>query len=200
MNLPLITIVIIIILAAIITYYLARPSTIVNSDRVDVKSTLDNRQYPVQNMIGKEYAAYLLSLIYQRILILRDYFENNIDKYPEYRDYIKQFLNRTGNIMLTENSPDGKYTSYTINKGDMIALCLRSKDNNQFHDINLIMYVVLHELAHTACPEIGHTDLFKTIFTFFLKVAIDLKIYSNVNYQQTPMEYCGITITENLVN
>ena len=63
-------------------------------------------------------------------------------------------------INIMETPADEKNTSYTINKGEKIVICLRSKFLNEIHDINTIMYVVIHELAHVACPEFGHTPLF----------------------------------------
>jgi predicted metal-dependent hydrolase len=150
-------------------------------------------------MDDKEDASYMLSVIQKRILLMRDYLMKNIEKYKEYAPYIKQFGNKIKNMVLVENSYNGKYTSYTVNKGDEIALCLRSRKTGKLHDINLIMYVVLHELAHVACPEIDHTDLFKKIFVFFIKIAVKLKIYRNVNYQINPHEYCGLLINENLL-
>ena len=55
--------------------------------------------------------------------------------------------------------------SYTINK-EKIYLCIRDK-NGQYYNQNILMYVLLHEIAHTLCPEIGHTQSFKDIFNFF---------------------------------
>lgn len=165
-----------------------------------ILSNLDNKKYLVQNLENKEEAAYILSVINQRIKLLRDYLNENINKFPEYRDYINFFNLGIKKLVLTENAPDGQYTSYTLNKGEEIALCLRSKKTKDLHDLNLIMYVVIHELAHVACPEIGHTPLFKKIFIFFLNESIKIKIYVKDNYKIDPKEYCGLTITENLLD
>lgn len=53
--------------------------------------------------------------------------------------------------------------SYTINKY-RVFICLRDKKTDTMYDDNMLVYVILHELAHTLCKEIGHTDLFKSIF------------------------------------
>ena len=104
---------------------------------------------------------------------------------------------------MYENPPDGKYTSFTVNKGDEIALCLRSKKTGNLHDINLITYVVLHELSHVACPEEHaadpHTELFTKIFVFIIGVADKIGIYRITDYQMNPVEYCGMPINETLV-
>jgi hypothetical protein len=188
--------IILVISALSLVYYLG---TLSRSEAVYVKSNLNNREYLVQNLENKEEATYMLSVVHQRIFILKDFLKENMDKYPEYKQYISQFCDRIKNLKLNENAPDGNYTSYTVNKGDEIALCLRSKKTHDFHDINLIMYVVLHELSHVACPELNHTDLFKKIFIFFLETAVDLKIYQKFDYQSNPQEYCGLIISENLL-
>ena len=188
--------IIIIVIIFIICLILYKKKT---NNTINVKSDLDNENYLVQNLPQKSSAATTLSIIRKRIFILRDYLEKNIDSYPTYKPYIEQFIHRINNLVLTENDPRGKYTSYTVNKGDKITLCLRSKKTEKLHDINLIMYVVLHELAHVACPEINHTKLFKKIFIFFLKIASKLKIYQIKDYQIDPTEYCGLIINENLL-
>lgn len=185
-----------VILLIILIFYFDRIS---KSEAIYVKSKLDNREYLVQNLSDKEDATNMLSIIYHRIFVLKDYLQQNKQKYPKYQKYIEQFCSKIDNIVLHENPPDGKYTSYTVNKGEEIALCLRSKKNKKLHDLNLIMYVVLHELAHVACPEIDHTDLFKKIFIFFLKKATEINIYQVVDYEYDPHEYCGLTINENLL-
>ena len=65
--------------------------------------------------------------------------------------------------VIKEGIDNPSYTSYTINKGQEMAVCLRSKNDKKIHDINEIMYVIIHEISHIACPELGHTKLFLKI-------------------------------------
>ena len=167
-------------------------------EAIYVKSK-NNIEYLVQNVDDKEIAVTMLDDIRSRIFRIRDYLAQNKNKYPAFASYIEQFCDRIDGVILLENPPDGEYTSYTLNKGEEIALCLRSKKTNKLHDINLIMYVVLHELSHVACPEQDHTELFKKIFVFFLGIAVQLNIYTNTDYILRPHEYCGLTINENLL-
>ncbi|QGR54026.1 wlm domain-containing protein [Moumouvirus maliensis] len=183
-------------IVVILIYYLSKKS---KSEAIYVKSSADNKEYLVQNLENKEEAAYILGIIKKRINILKEYLQKNINKYPEYKSYIEQFCKRINGIVLYENPPDGKYTSFTVNKGDEIALCLRSKNGHNLHDLNLIMYVVIHELAHVACPEVDHTELFKKIFIFLLVLSIDINIYEKQDYETHPVEYCGLIINENLL-
>ena len=103
---------------------------------------------------------------------------------------------------ISENDkllPDKNYTSFNENKGQRIVLCLRDVKTLQLHNSNLVMYVALHELAHMACPEYGHTPLFVEIFKYILITAIELNIYQKQDFQSSPQTYCGITIREKLV-
>ncbi|AKI80059.1 putative metallopeptidase WLM domain protein [Acanthamoeba polyphaga mimivirus] len=164
-----------------------------------VKSDITNKSYLVQNLPNKEEAAHILGIIDKRISVLDNYLKENINKFPEYKPYIEQFNNRIKKLTLYENAPDGKYTSFTVDKGKEIALCLRSRKTGQIHDINLVMYVTLHELAHVACPETDHTELFKKIFIFLIKISVDLNIYKHIDYEADPAEYCGLVIDEDLL-
>ena len=169
------------------------------TEAVYIKSDLNNKEYFVQNTTEREEAAYILSIIDNKIGLFKNYLNKNVNNYPQFKPYIDQFCSRVNKMVIYENSTSGNYTSYTVNKGEELVLCLRSKKTGQLHDINLITYVVLHELTHIACPEIDHTPLFTEIFKFFVKIAVDIKIYTYVNYQLDPKEYCGISIHEHLL-
>lgn len=65
--------------------------------------------------------------------------------------------------------------SYTIDK-KKVYLCLKD-ENGDYYDKNMLTYVLLHELAHVLCDEVGHTDKFRDIFNTLLDKAVDLKLY-----------------------
>jgi hypothetical protein len=68
------------------------------------------------------------------------------------------------------------------------------------HDINLMMYVVLHEISHVACPVYdNHGPLFKKIFAFITNAAIKIGLYTKINFGTQPEEYCGLMITDSIV-
>lgn len=85
--------------------------------------------------------------------------------------------------------------SYTTNK-KVITLCFHSKNTGNPHSMNLMTYVSLHELAHVACPEEGHTQLFKDIFQKLVQVAVDAGIYQLEDYHSSPVEYCGMVLSD----
>jgi predicted metal-dependent hydrolase len=161
----------------------------------------DKNKYLVYNDNKKSESALLLSDIINNMFKLRDYLYDNIDEYPEFEQYIKQ-LNRNLNkerSLIYENDPNSKLTSFSVNKGEEIAFCLKSKKTGDIHDLNLLMYVALHEMAHIACPEIGHGDLFKKIFKFLTEIAIEINIYKLDNYERNNVEYCGMMLTSNIL-
>lgn len=161
----------------------------------------DKNKYLVYNDSNKNNSAILLSDIITNMFKLKDYLYANIDKYPDFTEYIKQ-LNRNLNkdrTLIYENDPNSKLTSFSVNKGEEIAFCLKSKKTGKIHDTNLIMYVALHEMAHVACPEVGHGDLFKKIFKFLTDIAIEQNIYVLDNYETKPVEYCGMVLSSNIV-
>lgn len=197
-NLVIILVLVVIVIILYFVYQNRRRIFRGSKNEIFIPSSINNKPYLVQNFQEKELASDMLAIIENRIEILRDYFEKNMDKYPEFKPYLRQFCDRIKNLSLQETDTESEYISYTINKGDEISLCLRSKKIGQLHDMNLVMYVVLHELSHVACPEENHTKLFRKIFVFFIDIAAMLGIYRKVNYQINPHEYCGIIINENL--
>lgn len=167
-------------------------------DAVYVKVNDDS--YLVQDTESKIKSAKILATIKQNIDTLTEHmYEHKDGKYKEYKPYIDQLANRIRYTKISEASPDSGYTSYSVNKGEEIVFCLRSKKNNSYHDLNILMYVVLHEISHVACPEYGHTQLFKDIFAFFAKVAVEQSLYTKIDFKSTPTEYCGLTITESII-
>jgi len=142
-------------------------------------------QFLVYNDEQKNESAKLLEVITNNMFKIKDYLYQNIEKFPEMKDYIKQ-LNRNLNkerTLIYENDPKSELTSFSVNKGEEIALCLKSKKTGSMHNINLMMYVTIHEMAHIACPEIGHGDLFKKIFKFLCEQSIVIGVYKYDDYE-----------------
>lgn len=167
---------------------------------VKIKSPIDNHQYWVRDKTDKFQAANTLANIKINMKKLVKYLQQNQEKFPENTTYIKDLINRTKKINIMETPQDEKYTSYTINKGEKIVFCLRSKLLDNIHDMNTLMYVVIHEMAHVGCPEYGHTPLFKKIFKFLLEQSIVIGIYKPIDYRINPQNYCGMTINEYLLD
>jgi predicted metal-dependent hydrolase len=169
-------------------------------DVIYVVSDINNKSYLVRDLIDKQSSCNLLAKINNNILLFVNYLKNNIEKYSEYEQYIKQLTVKIKHVVISETDNTSIYTSYSVNKGEQIIFCLRSKKNKDIlHDLNLIMYVVIHELAHVGCPEYGHTKLFKKIFAFFTEIAIEIKLYKKIDFSFDPHEYCGLMITDSII-
>lgn len=166
-----------------------------------LKSPLDQNYYMVRDLSDKDTAVIMLSTIKLNIIKLNDYLvKNKNDKYKEYQKYIEQLNDRIQSVTIAESKESSSSTSYSVNKGEELVFCLRSKREwNKFHNFNTIMYVALHEISHIACPEYGHGPLFKKIFAFITQVAIELNMYVHVDFNKSPEEYCGIYITESII-
>lgn len=108
-------------------------------------------------------------------------------------------------IEETYEKTDDDNTSYTINKGELMSLCLRKNDsktdNNTkrpFHDYNSLCFVIIHEMAHIASVSEGHNSEFIENFKFLLQEAVVMGYYIPVDYRKKPFLYCGkIKVTNN---
>jgi predicted metal-dependent hydrolase len=151
-------------------------------------------------MSDKSQAANTLAVIKSKMNKLIDYLQMNIKEFPAYTKNITDLVKRTRKIYIMETPKDEKFTSYTINKGEKIVFCLRSKILHTIHDLNTILYVCIHELAHCATESFGHTPEFKENFKFLLIQANKIGIYKITNYRLNPTDYCGMTINEYLLD
>jgi predicted metal-dependent hydrolase len=157
-----------------------------------VKSKVDNKKYLVRKMPDKQHAADLLANLRIKLVKLCDYLElKHSDSKKVYR-----LIKRFNSDNITESSPTEKYTSYSVNKGEKIVFCLRSRDEqHKLVNENIMMFVALHELAHIMTKSVGHTDEFWDNFRYLLKKAIKLGVYKDVNFEKNPVDYCGTKIT-----
>lgn len=171
-----------------------------------IKSTIDNKYYLVRDLPDKLIACNMLAKIKENINKLILYLDENKDtKYKEYKIYIDRLKTRINNANISENSGKGSDTSYSVNKGDELVLCLRSKINyNEFHNVNLIYYVVLHEISHIASPVYeaeynNHGPVFKKVFSFLTNIALELDLYQKIDFNKKSEEYCGIYINQSII-
>jgi hypothetical protein len=180
----------------------------------DIKYTLktrpilanDGNTYKVHNFGDSATAANILASINSILIKLLSYLKNkysvqinnNYNENSKY-DAVKKILMRYNPDNLIENSPnDNIDTSYTLNKGSMVAFCLRDKgSNNYIHDINTLTFVAIHELAHMAIEEDGHPPKFWSMFKWLLMEAEMGNIYFSKNYSISPIQYCGMTVNYN---
>jgi hypothetical protein len=143
----------------------------------------------------------LLSQIVGNMYKLKNHLVENAKDFSEHAEHIKQlhenFNPERTQVLETDFKSD--LTSFSVNKGEEVSFCLKSKKTEEVHDINLMMYVAIHEMSHFACPEIGHGDVFKTIFKKFTEEAIKLGLYTKQDFSATPIEYCGMILSSSIV-
>jgi hypothetical protein len=179
-----------------------------------VKSNIDNHYYIIRR--GSQSTDFLiesaniLALINIEIMKLITHLQT---KYPDYINlseshhfYIKFLVENYNQDILSEGNIDKRYTTYTIDKHD-INVCLRTRDSyDKPYDINLLMYVLLHELSHlcnydrNGTPIIGHGKEFLTIFKFLIDESIEIKAYTYVDYALKPVDYCDLTLNSQIAS
>lgn len=160
-----------------------------------VTSTVDNNQYLVRNLPDKQDAADRLARVRERLLRLRKYLEQSHKSLPFVANMLKNF--DAAPSRFSESTPDAQYTSYSVNKGEKIYMCLRQRDaSERLVDDNVLTFVAVHEMAHTGTQSIGHTPEFWNNFAWLIKQAEHIKIYSYTDFASHPVEYCGVHITD----
>ena len=179
---------IILITIVILSYFIIK---IYNErDLMEITSSIDNEKYTVQIKDDSKEAADLIAKIKQRLITLLEHMERKFGSDDERVANLK--INFKPN-RLKEGVETPGYTSYSINKGEQIVLCLRN--NDKLVDINTMMFVVLHEYAHLASVSIGHTQEFWDNFRWILEEAINIGIYVKQDFNKKSVEYCGMDIT-----
>ena len=157
------------------------------------KSNIDDRKYLVRKLKDSNDAANKLAELNEHILTIVDHCQTTK---KENVDLLKENYNPD---TLSETIPGSKYTSYSVNKGEEIAICIRNKDNT-FMNINTILFVTLHELAHVMTLSTGHTKEFWNNMKYLLEEAEILNLYKPVNYNKYNESYCGMTINSTPYN
>jgi predicted metal-dependent hydrolase len=162
---------------------------------ISIRASYDQEHYQVQDDFDDPHeAANHMANLRHRIENFLSFLKEN---YPE-DERIQRLHERFDPNVLRESEDESDSTSFTINKGEEIHLCLRSKDGDrELHDLNLLTFVVIHELAHIASVTLGHNQEFKDNFLFLLENARDAQIYYPIDYSEQPKMYCGMEVKNN---
>ncbi len=168
-----------------------------SNEIVYTKSKIDGKSYLVRNLPDKDKAANLLANLKEKCITLVRFLSLKFPKNPA----VKRLLVKYNPDNITESSKNSKYTSYSVNKGEKIVFCIRSRDDKEkLVDPNVLMFVALHELAHVMTKSIGHTEEFWDNFRFLLQEAIIAKVYRYQDFRKKPVKYCGTEITDTPLN
>jgi hypothetical protein len=160
-----------------------------------IVSTIDGKKYCVRERNNIQNASNLLARTTEKLEYL---VENVGQRYPD-RENVQKLVKNFNPTTIKETLPTSEYTAYSENKGEKIAFCLNKKktDNDNLIDSNTLMFVAIHEIAHIMTTSVGHTEEFWNNFKFLLENAVEIKIYTPVDYKKEPEGYCGMNITDN---
>lgn len=122
--------------------------------------------------------------------IFHEFFEHKGKKGKKWEHPLTK-LNDTNPMKRIKLLKGGK--SYTINK-EKVYLCLKD-EKEQYYNLNMLIYVTAHELAHVLCDSIGHTDEFHAIFEALLVELTDQGIYDPK--QEILLDYCAHGVDDN---
>jgi len=201
--------VILVIIAVIHTVWLQLSG---GSDRFTIEQTrrlassVDGMEYRVHegHTSPQKAADTLANLNAQVIGIMRSLRARYIrgplgNQYPERRAAVQQLLARYNPDNLAENSPHDPSgdTAYTLDKGALVAICLRAESGEKIHDNDTLMFVTIHEMAHIAIKDIDHPKRFWSAFRFLLEEAEIAGIHTDMDYARFPRKYCGVRVDSN---
>ena len=163
---------------------------------VEVKSTVDGRIYKVRDMEDKQQAADLLATIRLKLTRLTDTLEQKYPDKKQVKQIVKNF--RSDPNRFLEATPDAQHTSYSVNKGESVHLCLRQRNtgDESLVNENVMMFVSIHELSHICTESIGHGPDFWNNMGFLLKEAEGMGLYTYTDFKAQPVSYCGMQITD----
>ena len=125
--------IIIIILVCFFIYYCKYRKNVL------IVSKVDNKTYRVLENHTQQQAADILGSISIQIDKLVTAAENS-NLFNDYRDNVKFLRKQVKTLVLMENIENNDaITSYTLDKGNSIVLCLRSNHIGELHDVNLFI-------------------------------------------------------------
>jgi hypothetical protein len=190
-------------------------------DVIFVKSNTSGKEYLVRNLPDRQAAADLLgnmNLRFDKIVAFlkkQDLFgvwtkfvkkdetlvedklnEGMRTEFKTFESDIHRLIKNYDSDALSENTPDSAYTSYSENKGQKVVFCMRSKPGDVLMDLNTMMFVGIHELAHLMSKSIGHGQEFWANFRILLRISIGIDQYKCQNFDVESKDYCGTKISD----
>lgn len=177
-----------------------------SKEKYDNDVVLLNGQYPfnVKLIHNTEENRELFVIIYMKIEELFDalryvYIENN---HPtQFKKEIENLLTTFQFDQISENVSSfwNDDTSYVLEKKEL-HICTTYTENGQkkLHDPDVILYVLIHELAHVGLDDFGHTERFWMFMRFLIDFAKFQNILKDINFVDNPIKYCDkILINQN---
>lgn len=155
------------------------------------KQTFKDQDFFVLNEKDKKKAAAMLHLLIKDIKQLIKHLKQNFGDRQDVQLIIKRFNPKN----ISEGSPHNRDFTYTENKGQRLVMCLRDKETMKIHNKNLLLFPLIHEIAHQGVQTYtGHGIEFIRVFKFLLQQAEEIGIYKPIDFNNFPTKYCNITI------
>jgi hypothetical protein len=171
----------------------------------------DDLTYWIQEDLNDhEKAAAIMAELHQRLLRLMKFIKRKYGvaieggedtvwgkRCPERVRQAREFLVRFNPDVIYETNPDNPNgdTSFVISKGLVMSLCLRKRnDPTQFHDINLLMFTLVHEASHILSPTYQHEREFWSTMKWMLKEAEEAGVIKLIDYSKHPTQFCGVPV------
>ena len=123
------------------------------------------------NIFGLFGIIMILYVFFKIIMEVRDNYENQQED-----DYTLSLIKKIRKIHpeVDKIVNDLKFfegdKSYTLDK-KYVFLCKNDKKTGELYHENQLVLVLLHEISHALCDEVGHTQKFDMIFEELLKCA-----------------------------
>lgn len=122
---------------------------------------------------------FLLLFVFYRLLIeIQDNYENkNEDPFVlQLVQKIRHIDPRVDEIIDHLRFFEGD-KSYTLDK-KYVFICKKDKKTNEQYHQNQLILVLIHEISHALCDEVGHTPKFDMIFEDLLAKATQQGLYN----------------------
>jgi len=161
-----------------------------------VKSSVDGKEYLVRDLPDKQEAANLLAKVRIKLNNLKIHLEGKYPDKPQVKQLIQNFKNDPKRFL--ESTPDAEFTSYSVNKGESVHLCLRQREgaDESLVKEEVMVFVAIHEMSHILTESLGHGPDFWNNFAWLLKEAELINIYKHQDFKAHPVKYCGMSITD----
>ncbi len=154
-----------------------------------------------KSLLQQNKAFEMIRYLQKNLVSFSNYLYNKFKNNSYYNPRFTRLNNTIKTTTFKENNDDCSHTSYSEDKGKILAFCLQDKERNtlnDFEDLNTLMFVGLHEITHIACSQDGHPPEFWSLFKKILIEAEKFGIYNPVNYNLSKhyTKYCGMTIDD----
>lgn len=121
----------------------------------------------------------ILYVFYRILIEIRDNYENQRED-----EYVRLLVERIRTIdprvdvVVDQLRFFEGDKSYTIDK-KYVFLCKRDKKTGEQYHNNQLVLVLIHEISHALCDEVGHTPKFEAIFEDLLEKASIAGVYDD---------------------